>query len=361
MQGAIMSDVRAISDKLWKPLSLAIPVCLILNPSLPTPAAAQQSVAGFYKDKTLTIVVGHFVGTGFDIYSRLLIRFMGKHIPGNPAMNVRNMTGASGVIAANWLYNTAPRDGTVMGIFVYTVPLETVFGNKQARFDPAKMNWIGNMEKASAFCGVTKASGIRSFADLRNAPKPVVFGGTGATGPLVTAVNAMKNLLGANVKVVPGYKGMPGVKQAMARGEVQGICGVYWSNLRTVWKSELDSGQYVPILQFSGEKLKELPTVTHVQELVKSDEDKRVFQLAFGIAEMARNYAMPPGVPEERVKAIRKAFMDTMRDPAFVAEAEKLKIQLAPVPGEEVAREWASAAGSPKPVIEKARQALLSR
>jgi tripartite-type tricarboxylate transporter receptor subunit TctC len=217
------------------------------------------------------------------------------------------------------------------------------------------------MEKASAFCGVTKASGIKSFADLRNAPRPVVFGGTGATGPLVTAVNAMKNLLGANVKVVPGYKGMPGVKQAMARGEVQGICGVYWSNLRTVWKSELDSGDYVPVLQFSGEKLKELPSVTHVRDLVKTDEDKQVFQLAFGIAEMARNYAMPPGVPEERVKAIRKAFMDTMRDPAFVAEAQKLKIELAPVPGEEVAKEWESAANSPKPVIEKARKALLSR
>lgn len=325
------------------------------------PAAAQTDVAGFYKGKTFTILVGHYAGTGFDVYSRALARFLGKHIPGNPNIIVRNLTGASGVIAANWLYNQAPKDGTVMGIFVYTVPLETVFGNKQALFDPGKMIWIGNMEKASAICGVTKSAGIKTFAELQKSPKDILFGGTGATGPLVTAVNAMKNLLGAKVKIVPGYKGMPAVKQAMTNGEVQGICSVYWSNLRTFWAPELASGEYVPILQYSGDKLKEFPNLAHVNDFIKSDQDRQVFQLAFGVAEMARNYAMPPGVPANRVAAVRKAFMDTMRDPAFIEDAKKLKIELEPVSGEEVGKAWAAAAATPKDIVEKAKKALWTR
>ncbi len=324
-------------------------------------ASAQQNIADFYRGKTFTILVGHYAGTGFDIYSRALARFLGKHIPGNPNIIVRNMTGASGVIAANWLYNKSPKDGTEMGIFVYTVPLETVFGNKQARFDPGKMNWIGNMEKASAICGVNKAAGIKTFAELQKSPKEILFGGTGATGPLVTAVNGMKNLLGAKVKVVPGYKGMPAVKQAMATGEVQGICSVYWSNLRTFWSDELASGEYIPILQYSGDKLKELPNIAHVNDFIKTEEDKQIFQLAFGVAEMARNYAMPPGVPAERVAAVRKAFMDTMKDPAFIEDAKKLKIELEPVSGEEVDKAWAAAAATPKHVVEKAKKALWTR
>ncbi|MGE3246104.1 MAG: Bug family tripartite tricarboxylate transporter substrate binding protein [Beijerinckiaceae bacterium] len=341
--------------------SIRVAGAVALGIGLAAPAFAQQSVADFYKGKTLTITVGHYTGTGFDIYSRALVRYMGKHIPGNPAMQVRNLTGASGVIAANWLYNQAPRDGTAMGIFVYTVPLEKLFGNKQAKFDPGKMIWIGNMEKASAFCGVNKQSGIKTFAELQNSPKEILFGGTGATGPLVTAVNAMKNLLGAKVKVVPGYKGMPGVKQAMAQDEVQGICGVYWSNLRTVWKGELERGEYVPILQFSGDRIKELPNVAHVNDFAKTEEQKQIFRLAFGVAEMARNYAMPPDVPPERVAAIRKAFMDTMKDPAFVEEAKKLQIELVPDSGEEVAKGWNAANGTPATIVEKAKKALYSR
>ena len=162
----------------------------------PISVLAQTDVADFYKGKSVTITVGHQAGTGFDLYSRLLVRYMDKHIPGRPIMHVNNMIGASGVVAANWLYNSAPRDGTAMATFVYTVPLETVYGNKQARFNPAEMLWIGNMERASALCGVSKASGIRSFADLKNSKMEVLFGGTGATGPLVTTVNAVKSLLG---------------------------------------------------------------------------------------------------------------------------------------------------------------------
>jgi tripartite-type tricarboxylate transporter receptor subunit TctC len=128
-----------------------------------TDAARADDVADFYKGKTVNVVVGHEAGTGFDVYSRVLIRHMGKYIPGNPAMIVQNMTGASGVVAGNWLYSVAPRDGTVMATFAQTVPLEPMYGNGQARYDPAKFLWIGNMESSLAMCGVTRASGIQSL------------------------------------------------------------------------------------------------------------------------------------------------------------------------------------------------------
>src|SRR5262245_11599173 len=176
-----------------------------------------DEVADFYKGKTVSIVVGHQSGTGFDIYARVLQRHLSRHIPGNPTVIVQNMVGASGITAANWIANIAPKDGTVIGTMVYTVAFEPLFGNKAARFDPAKRSWIGNMESSVAMCGVTKASGIATFDDLLS--KDAVFGATGATGPLGKLANAVKQLTGAKLKVVYGYKGSADVKLAMNRGE----------------------------------------------------------------------------------------------------------------------------------------------
>ena len=321
-------------------------------------AVAQESVRAFYRDKTVTVTVGQQAGTGFDLYSRLLVRYMAHRVPGQPAMQVNNMVGASGVVAANWLYNTAPRDGTAMGAFAYTVPLEIVFGNKQARFDPAEMEWIGNMERASAFCGVSKASGIGTFDDLRKSPKEILFGGSGATGPLVTAANAVKNLLGANIRVVPGYKGAVDIKVAILNGELHGVCSMYWSFITTAWRDEFERGDFIPILQHSGGRMSQLAHVAHIDDFIRSKEDQQLFDLVFKVADMARNYAMPPGVPKERVVAMRKSFMDTMRDPGFVADAEKMNIELKPVSGDDLAKNWRSIAETPPIIVEKAREAL---
>src|SRR5581483_10129054 len=141
-----------------------------------------DEVADFYKGRTLNIVVGHEVGTGFDIYGRTLARHWGRHIPGNPNVVVQNMNGASGLTAANWLYNIAPKDGTVMATFVQSIPFEPLYGNTSARFDSAKFSWIGNLEESVGVCGVTKSSGINSFDDLLK--KETIFAGTGTTGPL---------------------------------------------------------------------------------------------------------------------------------------------------------------------------------
>src|SRR3954466_10744271 len=212
-------------------------------------AAAADEVADFYKGKPFTIVVGHEAGTGFDIYGRTLARHIGRHIPGNPNVVVQNMNGASGLTSANWLYNIAPKDGSVVATYVQGVPLEPLYGNASARFDPAKSTWIGNLEESVGVCGVSKASGIARFGDMLT--RETVMAGTGSTGPLGKASLAVKNLLGAKIKLVTGYQGSASVKLAIQRGEVAGICGLPMSTITSFWKDDYESGNFKPVIQLS--------------------------------------------------------------------------------------------------------------
>jgi tripartite-type tricarboxylate transporter receptor subunit TctC len=316
-------------------------------------AAHADPVADFYKGKTFSVLVGHEAGTGFDIYSRVLIRHMGRYIPGNPNMIVQNMIGASGVTAGNWLYNIAPKDGTVMGTFAQTVPLEPLFGNQQARFDASRFIWIGNMEASIALCGVTRDSGITEFKQLLD--QEVVFGATGPTGPLVKSALAVKNVLGAKLKVISGYKGSADVKLAMSRGEVKGICGLPWSTIKSFWRDELRAGEFKPLIQLSGEKTDELKGLPHYTEFVKNDADRQLFGILFGVQALGRAYAAPPDVPADRIAALRKAFMETMADKEFLADAEKTGIDIIPNNGEEVSKMWAEYARTPPDIVARAK------
>ena len=192
-------------------------------------------------------------------------RISRRHIPGNPGIIVQNMVGASGITATNWLANVAPKDGTVMATFVHTVAFEPIFGNAKAQYDPAKFAWIGNLEDSAGTCGVAKASGIASFDDLLT--KEAIFGATGATGPLGTFAQAVRNLLGAKLKVVYGYKGSAEVKLAMNRGEVQGICGLPISTIKSFWGDEYRAGEFKPIIQLSGKPHPDLKGIPHVEPL----------------------------------------------------------------------------------------------
>lgn len=322
-----------------------------------TTSANADALSDFYKGKTVSIVVGHEVGTGFDVYSRVLIRHMGRYIPGNPNMLVQNMLGASGVTSANWLYNVAPKDGTVMGTFAQTVPLEPLFGNQAARYDATRLVWIGNMESSIAICGVTKASGIQTFDDMRK--REVLMGATGATGPLVKSALAVKNLLGAQIKVIGGYKGSADVKLAMNRGEVQGICGLPWSTVKSFWKTELEAGEFKPIIQISGDKSSEIGDIPHARDFVKTDRDRALSGLLFGVQELGRVYAAPPETPVERVAALRKAFMETMTDKEFLSDATKTGIDIIPMDGEKLTRMWAEFTSTPAAIVEEAKKATL--
>ena len=315
-----------------------------------------DEITDFYKGKTVTIVVGHEVGTGFDIYARAMAPHLSRHIPGNPSIIVQNMVGASGIVATNWLANVAPKDGTVMATFVHTVPFEPVFGNSKAQFEPAKLNWIGNMEESIGTCGVTKASGIITFNELLS--KEAVFGATGATGPLGTFAQAVRNLVGAKLKVVYGYKGSAEVKLAMNRGEVQGICGLPLSTIKSFWGEEYRSGQFKPIIQLSGQRSDELKGIPYVDSYAKTAEDRQVFDLIFGAQALGRVYVAPPGQPAARTKALRDAMMATMKDDKFLADAAKAKIDIEPMSGEQVADLIAKYSSVSPAVVERAKQAI---
>jgi tripartite-type tricarboxylate transporter receptor subunit TctC len=320
-----------------------------------SPALADEA-ADFYRGKTVSIVVGHQVGTGFDIYARVLAPHLGRHIPGQPSVIVQNMVGASGITAANWLGNIAPKDGTVMATFVHTVAFEPLFGNQKAQYDAAKLSWIGNMEESVGMCGVTRASGIAKFEDLL--AKEAVFGATGATGPLGQFAQAVKNLLGAKLKIVYGYKGSADVKLAMNRGEVQGICGLPLSTVKSFWGDEYRSGEFKPVIQLSGQQHPELKGLPNVDSYAKSDEDRQVFGLIFGAQALGRVYVSPPGQPAARTKALRQALAATMKDDRFRADAAKAQIDIEPMTGEEVEAVIARLSSVSPAVVERAKQAF---
>jgi tripartite-type tricarboxylate transporter receptor subunit TctC len=321
-------------------------------------AAAAQDVERFYAGRKLSVVIGHEVGTGFDIYARTLQRHLGRHIPGNPIVVVQNMTGASGINAANWLYNIAPKDGTVVATFVHTVPFEPLMGNSVAKFDAAKFTWIGNMEESVAVCGVSKAAGITSFDEMRN--KETIFGATGATGPLVKSALAVKNLLGVKMKVVSGYQGSASVKVAIGRGEVHGICGLPMSTITSFWRDEYQAGAFKPIIQLSGSKQAELKDIPHVEDYAKTDDDRKVFGLIFGTQALGRIFVSPPAMPATRRDALRKALIDTMNDPGFIADATKVQIDISPMTGEQVEAFIARLSSASPVVIERTKQAFRS-
>lgn len=314
--------------------------------------AQTEDVGAFYTGKTVNMVVGHEPGTGFDIYTRVIYRHMGRHIPGNPAMIVQNMHGASGIQSANWLYSIAPKDGTVIATFSQNVPLEPMFGNRQAKFDPAQFIWIGNAESSVTVCGITTRAGIRTFDELRQ--RETIFGATGPTGPLVKSALAVKNLLDAKINVVTGYKGSASVKAAMMNGEVHGICGLPWSTVKSFWKGEIESGEFKAIIQLSGDPLAELGKIPHARDFIKNEADRQLYGLLFDVQVLGRAYTLPPGVPPPRVEALRKAFMDTMRDPKFLEEAAKAGLDISPLPGDAVGELWKRFASTPKDLVDRA-------
>src|SRR5262245_21777277 len=318
--------------------------------------AAADEVADFYRGKTFTIVVGHEVGTGFDVYARTLQRHLSRHIPGNPSVVVQNMAGASGINAANWLYTIAPKDGTVMATFVYAVPFEPLMGNEAARFEAAKFTWIGNMEESIGICGVSKAAGIDKFDDMRT--KETVIGGTATSGPLTKSALAVRNLLGVKMKVVSGYRGSADVKLAINRGEVHGICGIVMSTITSFWREDYETGNFRPIIQLSGRKQADLKDIPHIDDYAKSEDTRQVNALIFGTQALGRLYASSPGIPAARRGALRAALLATMKDPQFIADAVKTQIDISPMTGEEVEAFIASASTASPAVVNRVKQAF---
>jgi tripartite-type tricarboxylate transporter receptor subunit TctC len=316
-----------------------------------SPACA-DSVADFYRGRTLNVVVGHESGTGYDFFGRALTRHVGRHIPGMPSAITQNMPGAGGTRAAGWLYNVAARDGSVVGILAPETALKSIFGDDSAGYDSAQFTFIGNMDESIATCAVSSRSGIVSLDDLF--AREAVFGATGKAAPTSKFAYALINFLGAKIRIVQGYKGSAALKIALGRGEIEGACGMSHSTLKTQWKAEIKAGQVKPLVQFGLRKSPDLPGVAHIYDYAKSDEQRRIFDAAFGQHVLGRPLIAPPALPGERLRALRVAFMATMRDDALRGEMAKSDLSVVPSSGEEVEALVARFAATPKSIIAKA-------
>ena len=296
--------------------------------SVATPVQAQTSVADFYSGKTVNLIIGFGAGGGYDTYGRVLAQHMGKHIPGNPTVVPQNMPGAGSIVASNFLYNTAPKDGTTMGMVAASALMQPLFGSSQVKFDSSKFGWLGSMDQSIAFCGVAVASGVESFQDWLKSGKQLALGASGPAANTFQHPMALRNVLDVNAKVVPGYKGTADVAVAMENGEMDGLCGMQVTSIRSSFQSLIDRGVMRLIIQMGPERTSEFGALPSVYDFVENEDEKRVMDLVFGQLKLARPVAVPPGIPSERLKALQDAFLATLQDPEFLAAAEQAGMEI---------------------------------
>jgi tripartite-type tricarboxylate transporter receptor subunit TctC len=322
--------------------------------ALLAPAASAQSPAEFYKGRTVDIYVGYSVGGAYDLYARVIARHLGKHIPGNPTIVPKNMEGAGSLRLANWLYNVGPKDGTALATIGRGTAFDPLLGSKGAQFQADRFTWIGSANNEVSVCVAWKGSGITRFADLLT--KELIVGGTGQAADTDQFPRILNGVLGTKFKVVSGYPGGNEVTLAMERGEVKGRCGWSWSSVLSTHKRWIDDKSITVLVQLSLNKHPDLPDVPLVMDFARSEDQQQMFKLIFARQVMGRPYLAPPGVPADRAEALRKAFMDTMQDPEFLAEAEKTQLEITPVSGPEVEKLVKDLYQTPKALAAKAAE-----
>jgi tripartite-type tricarboxylate transporter receptor subunit TctC len=332
------SPVRAASQSKEEIIMLArhwgATAVAVATVGLGAQLAQAQSPAEFYKGKTVEVYVGYSAGGGYDVYARMLARHMGKHIPGNPTLVPKNMEGAGSLRLANWIYNAAPKDGTAFGIIGRGAAFDPLLGNKAAQFDANKYNWIGSMNNEVSVCVSWKDSGITKFEDVLT--KELVVGGTGPSADTDQFPKIMNGVLGTKFKIITGYPGGNDVSLAMQRGEVKGRCGWSWSSVVATQEQWYKDKTINVLVQLSLNKHEDLPNVPLIMDLAKTKEQKQILRLVFARQVMGRPFVAPPDIPADRVAALRKAFMATMKDKEFLAEAEKAKLEIQAVSGEDL-------------------------
>jgi tripartite-type tricarboxylate transporter receptor subunit TctC len=296
-------------------------------------SSAEASNHEYYRGKTVRIVVGLSAGGGFDIYARAMSRHMGKHIAGNPAFVVDNMPGAGSMIAANHVYKSAKPDGLTLGHFVGSLFMQQLLGRPGAEFEATKYEFVGAPIPEKTACALTKASGITSIDRWFAAKTPVKLGATGS-GPIVDVPKILKSAVGLPIQLVVGFKGTADIRLAAESGELAGACWS-WDAIKSTWTRGLESGDVNIVLQAVAKPLADLPKVPLAISYAKSEDARHLIQVGVhDAADIARPFVMPPRTPKERVQIIRQAFLATLKDPAFVAEAEKSKLDIDPVSGE---------------------------
>jgi tripartite-type tricarboxylate transporter receptor subunit TctC len=306
---------------------------LCVSAGLVTPVWAQEA---FYRGKTVRLVVAFSPGGGFDTYSRIIGRHLGKHIPGKPSVVVDNMTGAGGIIQANFMYQKAKPDGLTIGNNIGGLVLQQIMGAKGIEFDGRRFEYLGAPAVDHPVCAMTKASGITTLEKWFAAKEPVKLGGVGPGGTASDVARTLQAALKVPTQVVDGYKGTSDIRLAAESGELAGGCWA-WESIKITWKKGLESGDVSVVVLAMPKKHEDLPNVPLAIDHAKTDDAKRL--LKYGVhdtATITRLYFAPPATPKDRVKILRQAFLDTYKDADFLAEAKKASLDLDPVTGEEM-------------------------
>ncbi|HWP60066.1 MAG TPA: tripartite tricarboxylate transporter substrate-binding protein [Candidatus Acidoferrales bacterium] len=307
----------------------------LLGGAWATEVSAQEP---FYKGKTLRLVVAFSPGGGFDTYSRAIGRHLGKHIPGNPTVVVENMTGAGGIIQANFMYQKAKPDGLVIGNNIGGLVLQQIMGAKGIEFDARRFEYLGAPAADHPVCALTKASGITTLDKWFGATAPVKLGGVGPGGTASDVARTLQAALKLPIQVVDGYKGTSDIRLAAESGELAGGCWA-WESIKTTWRKGLESGDVSIAVQVMPKKHSELAHVPLAIDYAKTEDARNLLKYAVhDTATITRLYFAPPGTPKERVGLLRQAFVATYRDPEFLAEARKANLDVEPVAAEEMER-----------------------
>lgn len=288
----------------------------------------------FYKGRKIDVIIGYSAGGTYDAIGRLLSRHMPKHIPGSPTMIPQNLPGSGSIKAILTLYSVAPKDGTSLAMITRGYPIEPLFYPETAKYDPSRFNPIGSTSREVSVGVVWHTKPFRSLADLQE--RELVVGATGSTDDTGRFPMILKNLTGAKIKIVQGYPGGNNVTQAMEAGEVDGRFGWSWGSVKSRSRDWLADKKIRILIQMAPEKAKDLPDVPLIMDLARTEIDRQALELAFAPQTVAWPLVAPPGVPQDRITILRRAFDRTMQDRQFLAEAEKLAIDIEPVTGEEM-------------------------
>ena len=321
--------------------------------ALARPAGA-QSVEEFYRGKNVTIAIGFSVGGGYDLYARLLARHLGKHIPGQPNVVAQNREGAGSQRPTLYLYNAAPRDGTVIGAFSRSMAVAPLIDN--APFDATKLTWLGSISTDVSVCMTWHASPIKTFDDML--ATPFTMGGLGGGADPDVFALMLRNMFGAKLKLVSGYPGTNDATLAMERGEVTGVCGMSWSTVKARHMDWVKAQRSTCPCSSDCKREADIPDVPAVIDLVKGDEQTKMARLILAGQAMARPIAAPPGIPADRKQALIAAFDATMKDPEFLADAQRMQADVSPVTAAAIEKLLAEIYATPKDIVAKAAKAI---
>jgi tripartite-type tricarboxylate transporter receptor subunit TctC len=319
--------------------------------ALPRHACA-QTTGEFYKGKSITMLVASGVGGGYDTYARVLARHMTRHLPGSATIVTKNMPAAAGLAAANALYNTSDRDGATIAALTNGVAMEPLFGNSGARYDALKLNWLGSIGKLQNVCATWFQSPVRTVEAARE--REVTVAAAGATSNSAIVPKVLNALLRTKFKLVAGYDTGSGLTMALERGETEGICGLSWSTMKASRPHWIREKKLNVIVQMGLEKLPDLPDVPSALELLSDPENRQLLELILIRQEAGRPFAAPPGVPADRLAALRQAFDATVKDPEFLAEAGKAQMEVEPLSAGEIDTLLATAYRASQPIIRRA-------